>query len=541
MIMMNLLRKCRYQVVLIVIVALTYVPTLSYDFVWDDFDFIVKSESQSYTFGEIISGNQAYFSTGVYRPLRNFVYVITFKFLPSDPVLYHLLAIGFHTLATVLIYRLYTKIIQTRLLAFGAAVLFGVHPIHVEAVAWITASFDLVGVILGIISFNLYLEYTRTRVSSDLYRSYLFCFLAFLSSEILLSLPLIILLHWLLKQKPRTVIMRKLLPAFGLLYLGYGMVRTYFLDSWSRMPFLLDSLYQQAFLIVLVLARYLRLLVLPLDLNINHYFLGRIPSLYYLDLGLKQSFMPISFSDWAVWAGCLLHIVCFIVAWRIRKTEPILTLGMGWIYLGLVPVAQLSPQPIIFSERYAYWASIGLGIVLLGFMKNQSLRSIRGIVLVGLIVTFGWISLLRLPVWKNSETLWQSVLVSQPMSPSALNGLGAYYSSISDHDQARNLFQKATTANSDITLYRENLAFSLWQLEERREALALYRSLATDSPANWKYQDAIGQLLVQMNDMETALNHYQSLRPHFYTHAPLSQRITQIEYLLMDSAITSPH
>lgn len=159
---------------------------------WDDFRFIVNRELI-----HSLANIPQFFTQGIdgcYRPLRTVLYALSYHFFGENPVGYQALGIFLYVVRSVAFYLLLTKIPLKPLLARVAGLLFAVHPLHVERVAWITASFNLLGDVFLLFAVALYLSKkgtTRSLVRSYLWAPFLIC--ALFSSEMsLIFLPLVV-------------------------------------------------------------------------------------------------------------------------------------------------------------------------------------------------------------------------------------------------------------------------------------------------------------------------------------------------------------
>src|SRR5258707_5907578 len=122
-----------------------YIAALRYQFVFDDPDQIVYN-------GAVHSANSIphYFTSDVsphassdevgnfYRPVFLLWLLVNYKIGGLNPVWWHTTTLGMHLLATLLVYLLAFRMTRDDLLAGGSALLFGLHPVHIEGVAWIS-------------------------------------------------------------------------------------------------------------------------------------------------------------------------------------------------------------------------------------------------------------------------------------------------------------------------------------------------------------------------------------------------------------------
>ena len=137
---------------LLVITFLLFVPSLSLHFVnWDDPDNLLENKTlQAFSYGWSWDAVKAIFTTDVignYNPLPILTFGIEKYFFAPDPVkapfIFHFDNLWMHLLCTLFVYMLFTKMKLSRIAAFIGALLFGIHPMRVESVVWITERKDV--------------------------------------------------------------------------------------------------------------------------------------------------------------------------------------------------------------------------------------------------------------------------------------------------------------------------------------------------------------------------------------------------------------
>jgi len=127
-----------------------YIGALRYGFVYDDPDQIVNNPAV-HSWSRV----PRYFTSDVwphstpdevgnfYRPVFLLWLLLNYKIGSLNPTWYHLTTVALHLLATLLVYLLALRVTKDELVAAGGALLFGLHPVHLEAVAWIPAVLNL--------------------------------------------------------------------------------------------------------------------------------------------------------------------------------------------------------------------------------------------------------------------------------------------------------------------------------------------------------------------------------------------------------------
>ncbi len=141
-------------------------------------------------------------ATNGYIPLTMLSFALEYHFVKLNPFLYHLDNLIFHFGIVVLIFILAQQIGLSRRAAYFAALLFGIHPIHVEPVMWVTARKDVLYGIFYMLALCQYVQYVRNKKFHAYCLTLFFGFLSILAKPMALSLPLIFFVFdWLLKRK----------------------------------------------------------------------------------------------------------------------------------------------------------------------------------------------------------------------------------------------------------------------------------------------------------------------------------------------------
>jgi protein O-mannosyl-transferase len=151
---------------LILAAALPYLSSLTFGFVYDDLGVIVEVPSRHTWLGVVQAWVQSYWGnpeTGLYRPVAQFMYALLWNLGGGRPWLFHLYAIAIHV-ATALALWWLLKRATSQWAAFFAALLFAVDPVHVEAVANIVNSSEVLVALFGIACIGVVL---RASMKSD--------------------------------------------------------------------------------------------------------------------------------------------------------------------------------------------------------------------------------------------------------------------------------------------------------------------------------------------------------------------------------------
>lgn len=435
---------------ILLVCLLSYFNTLSGNFVWDDGPLINSNPYiRSFKFLPLFFVQNIWnisvqkINSGYYRPLQAASYMWDYMLWHSKPFGYHLTNIIFHMLVCILIFLIFEFFFKEKIIPFFAAIIFAVHPIHTEAVSFISGRVDVLCLFFFLLSILLCLKYVF-RKKITFYLSSLLCFLvSLLIKEMAVTLPLIILLiDYLFLSEQRY---KKVISNFWSLHLGffimlaiYMALRTYFV-GWEFLKFKAisasnfvagTSYFWRLFTVFKIIFYYLSLLLFPYGLKVDYIF----------SPGNSLFELPVFF-------GLIEVLYLTFIAMEYRKRYPVLTFSIAWFFVTILPVSNIFPSGNIFADRFMYTPSVGFCVAIAFAFLNLSKIKIKTsllnwgksiyIVLLLLIVCFARVTFERNKVWYNNFTLWYETSKASPESKRAhLNLSNEYFNA--------NLLDKAT-------------------------------------------------------------------------------------------------
>lgn len=190
---------------LVVITFIIYIPTLSNEFQlkWDDWWVVMNSYTEA---GWTITNLTKIFTEfyhGQYAPINELYYLILYDLFGYDALYFHLFCLFIHILNVVLVFSLCNSILSFSFfsykksslrIAFFTAMLFGIHPINVEAVSWVAASKCILFATFYILSIICYISYLKSKGFYAYLLVLLFFVLSFGSKEQAITFPAMCLL-----------------------------------------------------------------------------------------------------------------------------------------------------------------------------------------------------------------------------------------------------------------------------------------------------------------------------------------------------------
>src|SRR6185436_18935361 len=342
---------------IIVLTFIVFFPTLDNALTnWDDPTYLnenplIKSLSSS-NIKRIFS--EIYFSN--YQPLHIFSYAIEYHFYKLNPHGYHATSVVMHLIATGLVCWFIWALTEISFIALVTALLFGIHPLHVESVAWAAERKDLLYAIFFLASLVAYIRYIKANQKIKyLVYCLLFFILSIMSKAMATSLvPVLFLLDYYFGRKFNVRVFIEKIP-FLFIAVGFGLYSIHASAETGSISTQVFNLFQRILIANFNLLAYVTKLIVPFNL-----------SAYYPYPENAVRDFPIYF-----YIAPLIVALLFILIIRSVKKTKIFFFTAGFFVACIFLVLQLLPVgPAIMAERYSYLSSIGL-FLLIAFLLQQ--------------------------------------------------------------------------------------------------------------------------------------------------------------------------
>lgn len=387
-------------------VLLAYCNVFSGVFQFDDYKVIVNAkETHSWDvwFGSLSSG---------YRPLLKLTYLFNYT-LGEGTFSFHLFNLLLHLGNSVLVYLLVLQFgiccgieRNWRQAALFAGLLFAVHPVHSEAVTYLSGRSAALMTFFYLAALWVYARSLAPGRSRLRYLSLLLFMLAVLSKESAMLFPLGLLAWEWACRTPWHVILKRLWP-YWLLFVLAGMVLLLHPKYWTLMSesVQLRSLHDSFLTQIYVTVAQLGKLVWPLALNIDPDY----PVIQEIGMVIPQ---------------ILLLLMLLAVALLSRRKRPWISLGLVWLILHLLLLNTFFPRADIANERQLYWADWAMLCALAVEAEYWVGRRAVLLVLVGILAG---LTLHRNTAYYSEVALWEDAVAKSPNKARAWNNLGFAY------------------------------------------------------------------------------------------------------------------
>lgn len=388
-------------------VGLLFLPTLNYEFVGDDWDFVTEWPAIAEAdVSALLAGDVPGTHQGTYRPGRSLLYLMAYQTWGEQSLYYQLFGVVVHGLITALVYLIVTRL-SSRQSGLITALLFAWHPVHIEAVTFITASFDTASFVFLLASFYLYMLSVETKQK---YWNWALALglVAISINETSLVLPGLIGLYLCVfrQQKPRKVIDQ--IKPYLLMVAAWLFLRYFVVGISLRSNYWGDDMFYSLLISLKSFVWYFYVFLWPVDLGLIHELPGGISSFMFRDL-LHDAVLAQSIFEPILWLGLVLIAGIGWSLWKLPARQPLLVFGFSWIAVSLLPVINIIPSAVIFSERYGYLASFGFCLILAQVILwlIQSRKLYGWLVLSLVLAGYAQLSVELNQTWQDEITYWQ--------------------------------------------------------------------------------------------------------------------------------------
>ena len=476
----------RNAVLLILAITLVvFLNSLGGEFVYDDGYQILKNPTV-----QSADNIPAMFTQGVwqfmssdtskavglyYRPMFNSLLIVNYQLFGFSPFGWHLVSLLLHLAATFLVYRLARAWDQPREIAALAALLFGVHPIHVESVAWVSGVPDPLATVFVLLALLFHERSVREGSNNKWVLASLgMALLALFTKEVAIVLAgAVAVREWLRSEGEesfgarlnRTVQRAAPFVIAGFLYLAARIAVLGFISKPE--PKAVNITTEQVLLTQpSVLFAYVRMLFAPYPLSV-------IYDHGYVNAPNQPPF----------WLPLLLIVAVIAVSlWLVRNSKVGL-LALAWVVMFLLPVMNLkafNPEESIIHDRYLYLPSVGfclLAAMGLGWLYQRAAASSKKLVMAAailIVVVFSGLTFAQNFTWQNDLTMATHALNYAPGRPFLLNYLAAYHSGKNNSAEAEKFYRQAIAAKPDYYDAMSNLGDIYYKQNNFVESEKLY-------------------------------------------------------------------
>jgi tetratricopeptide (TPR) repeat protein len=454
--MIAILKNKLYTGALVAAILLTtiivYSNSLNNGFVkWDDDKYVCDNKDIRQLDGQSILEFFTSYYLGMYQPIVMISYAWDYKIAGLDAPAYHRTNLIFHLLNVLLAFYLVLLLTNRAAIAAISALFFGIHPLHVESVAWISERKDLLYSFFYLSSLSAYILFRKRNNSYKFYYLAILLFLfSLLSKSAAVTLPLILVLtDYYLSNKLSFKDNLNKIPFFGLSVV-FGVVSLIsqrvvgsnldYVTGYTLLDRLFMGAYAFSFYIVRSIFPFGLSAIHPLPLKTA----GLLPTSYY-----------ISFLTFILFAWILIRVFKSKTDQTLKKD---ILYGALFFLLTIVLVVFIPVGQAVVAERYTYIPYLGLFVILgrayvyLGQREHSFLPTPRcgpAAVIGIMLIAFAHTAYARTSVWRNTLILFSDVIDKYPETGIAYNNRGNVLRDQNDFQGAMEDYDKAIELNYD--------------------------------------------------------------------------------------------
>jgi len=468
---------------LLLLAILPYVNSLQNGFVYDDNNEVLTNPfiRSFHRVGDIFSTRilahlGARGATNYYRPISIFGFLICYKLFGLLPYGFHLANLLLHSLIVCVLFGLTQRLFRDQWLAFTAAAVFALHPIHTESVAWVSGVTDLDLALFYLATFWFFLSSARPQGARSewaqlgMVGSFI---LALLSKEQAVTLPLTAMVyeHFYRGDRAGTTWRQKVsrYGALWLLVVVYVLFRIRFFGAFAPVQLTRNVSWYEAILSAAPLAaHYLSKMIWPVHLIAYYPF--------------RKSVTPL---DFRVLAGVALLGLCALAFVALWKRSHRVSFGFIWFFINIAPVLNsrwLGPN--VFAERYLYLPSVGLCWVAAWGIRQIWNRAashphiwrVAFGTFLGALAVLAFVRIVtRNRDWRDDATYYRVTLAAVPEAESLRLNLGAVYWNHMQPGAAEREWKKALTVSPQSAQLLNDLGLVYADKKQYDEAITYFQ------------------------------------------------------------------
>jgi len=416
---------------------------------------------------------------------------------------FHRTALALHIVNTALVITLLYLLFGSPWIAAALGLLFGIHPVTIESVVWVSERKTLLATLFSFSSLALYVQYARSK-NWKFYAACLIAYiLALMSKPTSTPLPILLLLldFWPLKRLNRHVVFEKL-PFFAI---GFtSAIITYLSQSGTASVGLPGERGVTPILLIICHNIFFYPFKILWPINVFSYYAYPSP------------FSPANPLLLAAVIGSLLILLALIISLRWTRAP---LAGSLIFFIAVLPTMQvIGFSNVIASDKFAYIPSIGFLILLAAFFKwlcGRSSSLMSNIIVTALVIVLAGAEAVAtrhyLGYWRNTLSLGQYLLKRSPNESDLYNQMGYALQTEGRYDEAIKYYRKAIQMMPDFADAYSNLAVTLREQGKLDEAIETYRQALKFEPNDAALHYNLANALQQQGKLDEAVIHYREV------------------------------
>ena len=503
--------KKRYLLVICIIViavAICYHHTLNYPFLnWDDYKLIRDNPYNKSLAWDNLKHLLNPFVTGSVKVMRDLSYAVDFQLWGGTPRSIRMGTLFLYISCCFLVFLLLKLLLRHGGAALFGALVFVVHPLHVESVTWLSARKEALSATFFLLAFLVYVYRARPgmpRRGRYYALALLLYVLAIFSKETAVVLPAMIVLYEAAfgDRTPKNLgVVRRSLPTIPFFAIAAGFtVLVIHISAWIHV---LKTYHGGS-----AATNFLSVLVGP--------FTGM--RMLFFPFNLSARYINVLYNEfWSVPVilalACLAGLIFVAIDnWRHSR---IFSFAILWFFIALAPVSNLVPISTLVADRYLFMPSIAYCLLLAFIFHKVWIRRRRPqfaallVLFLALPAVFAGITHQRNLIWKDNYSLWGSVVRQNPENVMGHMAFGNVAAEKQDWDLAIKEFQRALWLNWDLKEVHNWLGNVYLQKKDWDNAIFHFNFVVRDTTSDPGLHVVLGEYFHEKGDPGEAITHFR--------------------------------
>jgi len=487
------------------IIGIAIFTTIVYSQVFDNrltnFDDVVYITENPYIQDLNLSNISKIFSEfyyGGYYPMTLLSFGIDKYFFPQSPSVFIIMNFILHLINTILLFLLIHHLFKKRLISVITAILFAIHPMHVESVAWVSERKDVLYTFFYFLGILVYLKYIQTLKLKFILITFILFVLSCMSKTMAVAMVAVLpLLDWLNRRKifEKRAIIEKLPFLFCGLFFGILAIISQksigAIDESGTLPIIDRVLYAGygfTTYLVKLLYPFNQSVFYPYPVPEGH----SIPVYYWLFVG-----------------SILVYFALLVYLFKKQKE---FAFALSIFLLNIVLVLQMIQiNDFVMADRFTYVAAAGIFLAMAfayDFIVNKFSKHSKTILYLGVfyILVLGYKTYNYANVWQDSVSLWDNVISKYPTVYKAYDKRGlAKADELQDYKSAIIDYDSALSINPVYYASYINRGYARFVLGDSRGSLDDYNKAIELKPDYYSAYNNRGSTLANMGKLDAAM------------------------------------
>jgi protein O-mannosyl-transferase len=494
-----------------------------------------------------------------WHPLTWLSHALDCQLYGLNPPGHHLTNLAFHALNVVILFLLLIRVTGAMGGSLCVAVLFALHPLNVESVAWVAERKNVLSTLFFLLALGAYGWYAR-RPNLKRYSVLAVLFVLGLASKpMVITLPFVLLLldfwpleriqGWNQPSTPNRQTVKKVKKKENNVFKTFASQQELSFAQASLSRLVLEKLPLLAFCVASAVLTIVAERTVAIQTLQQFRLSVRLENaVYTYAMYLWKAFCPTrlavyyphpgnSLAAWQVGAAALFLAGVTVLVWRQRFTRPYLVTGWLWYLATLVPViglVQVGDQAM--ADRYAYIPLIGIFVMIVWGAadwadKKQIALQWRMAVATIILVALLFLTVRQISYWRSEYALWSHDLEVAPGNALGISNLGDALNKTGRAEEALPFLQKSAELLPADPIRHGNLAVGLVESDQLEAAIPEYEtaiSLTSDVAMQSHFYESLASVYDALEDYGKVRESYrQALRVTPQRSREMTQWLTE--------------